>query len=619
MLGSMHSLPDPPQHRPLWRRPFALLILPILLLAAVIAPVLIHLQYPEPRPERTAVDADWLLPSLPASNRRVLLLMIDGLAVEPFQRALDEGGMPNLSALLEDRPTRSMVAISSFPSATSPSVPQWLSGRYLDLDNLPMPPAVHAFDRETHELIRYVTQPDEWQWPVPTLFDALRGRPAVTVFEGRWDGPVSILTQYNMVGQALLEKIGASALSGGDSGPVETYLQLIDSVAAPVVSLVVLNEFDMTAHFHGPDSREARHALTRIDALIGRILQSLADTPSVPAGVDGGNRAPGPSDAEGHSLLDQTTILLFGDHGMAASGQFIDLPDFFSRQGLSAIDVSTISHVLLRERLGTLWTGWTDVILVAGGSNITQVYLRDRARGWSPGVGTKAGGSHAPDSLLRQRKLAEALTALDGVDQVMWRDGDDSVHVLARGAQEALIVTHGTGNRRRHAYLVGSADQPDPFRYLEHPPTRALSCVGPLVDHCFHSTTNWLDASAASDYPGAVALVTMAFKPARFAGNLMVNARRGYSFLRGQFGDHGNLDRAAMLTPLVLNGPGLSVCEESHQPRLVDIYPSVAILLGAGADDPAFAPLDGRILDAVACAAPRTLPQGPRSDSLPQN
>ena len=80
----------------------------------------------------------------------------------------------------------------------------------------------------------------------------------------------------------------------------------------------------------------------------------------------------------------------------------------------------------------------------------------------------------------------------------------------------------------------------------------------------------------------------------------MIAARRGYTFLRGQQGDHGNLDPDAMFTPLVINGPGVTPRPESHQPRLVDIYPSAAVLLGAAIDDPAFAALDGRVLDCVA-------------------
>ena len=79
----------------------------------------------------------------------------------------------------------------------------------------------------------------------------------------------------------------------------------------------------------------------------------------------------------------------------------------------------------------------------------------------------------------------------------------------------------------------------------------------------------------------------------------MVTLKPGYSFIRNQKGDHGNLERSAILTPLILNGPGVTPCTESHQPKLVDLYPSVSVLLGAAPDDPAFNKLDGRVLDCV--------------------
>ena len=43
----------------------------------------------------------------------------------------------------------------------------------------------------------------------PTI--TTRDLPAITVFEGRWDGPTAILTQLNLAWQAAFEAIGAEA------------------------------------------------------------------------------------------------------------------------------------------------------------------------------------------------------------------------------------------------------------------------------------------------------------------------------------------------------------------------------------------------------------------------
>jgi len=409
---------------------------------------------------------------------------------------------------------------------------------------------------------------------VPTLFDAVAGRPSVTVFEGRWDGPVAILTQYNLVGQAFLEAIGAAAFSGGDRGPVEAYIDLLDSSELPALSLVVFNAYDMASHFHGPDSTEALNALATIDTLIGEIVATLERHPPV-----------------GAAFLD-TSIILFGDHGMSPSGRFIDLADFFTTRGLATVDVSTVAHVLLRERLGSLWTNWTDVILVAGGSNITQVYLRDEESGWR-----EPDDPRAREATLTA--LARDIAALEGVDQVLMRDADGAVRVMD-DVSSSRVLTQGRGTTRRFAYVIDAATSRDPFGYVDDPRTQPLVCRAPVRAECYHSLTEWLDSSIDTTYPGAVPMLPKAFEPAQFAGDLMVAADVGYTFLSGQQGDHGHLHRDSMLTPLVINGRGVRACPQPHQPKLTDIFPTAAVLLGTPVDDPAFDRLDGHVLACVA-------------------
>jgi hypothetical protein len=79
----------------------------------------------------------------------------------------------------------------------------------------------------------------------------------------------------------------------------------------------------------------------------------------------------------------------------------------------------------------------------------------------------------------------------------------------------------------------------------------------------------------------------------------MVTARPGWSFLDNQRGDHGNLEREAVLTPLVLSGAGIDANATLPLVRLIDIYPTAAVLLGADPGDPALAGLDGKVLPGV--------------------
>lgn len=573
-------------------------ILAILLLAAsALVAVRLLPQSPEPgdqqivnNPAATRTPSRPVLPRIVPNGRRLLLLMIDGLAVEPFETLLDAGELPAIGSLLERRPSVSLQAISSFPSATSPSVPEFISGRYAEIDSLPAPGAVHAFDREQRRVVRYVTQPDAWQWPLPTLFEATRELPAITVFEGRWDGPTAILTQLNLAWQAAFEAIGAEALSGGDRGPVEAYLRAVRGSRPPVLSLVVLNEYDMAAHFNGPRSPQARTALVNTDRLVGEIVSTLGNTPG----------------SAGGSMLDETTVVLFGDHGHVESGRHVDLVAFFRQRGLEAVDVSTLPHVMFRERLGTLWTEWPDAILVSGGSNVTQIYLRQATGVW----GTQE--SRSMVETLREpvrpepATLAGAIAAVEGVGQVLWTDPEGTVQVLAAIGSAARILVRERAGEKVFAYVVADDADADPFGYLNDAATAALVCrAGGVGEACFFTRTEWFDRSFDTRYPGAVALIPKAFQPQRFTGDLIVTLLPGYSFLRNQKGDHGNLERDAILTPFILNGPGLVPGAETHRPRLVDIYPSAAVLLGADPDDPAFTGLDGRVLDCVRRATGR--------------
>ena len=53
-------------------------------------------------------------PQLPSHGPRLLLLMIDGLGIRPFQTALEAGKLPHIQALMAARPTSSLHAISTF-------------------------------------------------------------------------------------------------------------------------------------------------------------------------------------------------------------------------------------------------------------------------------------------------------------------------------------------------------------------------------------------------------------------------------------------------------------------------------------------------------------------------
>ena len=537
--------------------------------------------------QETATGGDE--PSVPVLNpgeRHVLLLMLDGLPAVPFEEALAAHELPNLERLFASRPTLRTRALSTFPSSTAPSVPDLLSGRWVEEDEFPAPNAIYAFDREQRRMARYLTQPDIWSWPVPNLFDAAAraGLSSETVFEGRWKSSESILTTGSIARSAALEMLGASEFVGGDSRPVEELISQFEKRGVPRVMLVVFNETDLKGHFHGPASPELRHALVATDGLIGELAGALARA-----------KAPG-----GRSVLDETSIILFGDHGMAASGKFLDLEELFRRRGLVAYDASTAAHVVLRERLGARWTRWPDVILVSGGSNITQIYLRSPSGGWTEGAAA------LPKEVERARRRPEVeeierqLLELPGVNQVLRRVAPHEVEIQADGNRIAWVIERGDGKDRRWAYVVPDGAAADPLCYLADPAVAPLVArSGSLSPSDFFDADTWIERTWNARYPAAVPLVQKAFHPQRFTGDLIVTAHLGWSFVKNQHGDHGNLERDVMFTPLVLNGAGVEGGAALSGARLIDIYPTAAVLLGADRNDPALTALDGRVLPGV--------------------
>lgn len=526
------------------------------------------------------VAADLRVPTLAPKGRHLVLLMIDGLPLEPFAAALAGHELPHLERLFARGPVIRAQAISTVPSATAPSLPELLSGRWAAAQDSSAPNAVHAFDRDERRIVRYLTEPDTWAWPVGNLFDAATraGLSAVTVFEGRWEGPESILTTAAVARAAALEVIGDTEASG-DASPVDAFLRRIRERGVPDLSLVVFNDVDLKGHFHGPASAEVRRALVATDAHIGRIAEALrkARTPS------------------GGSVLDETTFILFGDHGMVASGRFLDLTAFLATRGLTAFDAATLTHVVFRERLGEAWTRWPDAILVSGGSNITQVYLRRPSGGW------RDGGDATPGEATHRHPdvwaLARSLADLPGVGQVLRQVEGGAIEVRAARGVIAHIVERGTDGRREWAYTVPAGARDDPFGYLGAP--AAASVVSRSGSPVFYDADTWMQRTVALRYPGVVPLIPKAFHLERFTGDLMVTALPGWSFLRNQRGDHGNLERDAMLTPLVLFGAGVTSATSATTVRLVDIFPTAAVLLGASPDDAALGGLDGRVLPGV--------------------
>jgi arylsulfatase A-like enzyme len=520
-------------------------------------------------------------PAAPGARPRLLVLCVDGLRAEVFERLLAEGRLPAIERLMKSRPSTLGRALASFPSSTAPSVPEFLTGMYADRTTS-MPRAIHAFDRESGAARRYSLEPAAWEDGTPTLFTLLdsRGETSYNLFEGHFEGSVSFSSRREMIWGGILETLRLHVYNP-DRSLLRRFRRMVEVRGMPPrAAFLMFNSVDLAGHMRSPESKRYEDALVRLDRLLRDEL------------FDWMGRYPLPG---GGSYLDDTTVAIFGDHGMESSGRFVDLPGALKRRGLKVVDMGTVFQVAVREKLSRKWAARPDVVLAPGGSNVTQAYLRRAGGSWGSG----------PAGAAATAGIAGVLADVPGVEFVIRRVADDRLELRAKGRRPAVLVQDGDGGARRFAYLVGPGPGEDPLGYLADPAASRLvqfvdgSLDGPVRPAAFHSFDEWHLASEDTMYPAAVPLILKGCASGPTQGDLVLTSAPGWSFLRHTQGDHGGLRRDSIETSLVLAGPMVLPGASLAGSRLIDLLPTFLDLLGLVAEPEYLASLDGRPLRVV--------------------
>jgi len=348
----------------------------------------------------------------------------------------------------------------------------------------------------------------------------------------------------------------------------------------------VFNSVDLAGHLRSPESKRYEEALENLDRLLQEEL------------LDWMERYPLPG---GGSYLDNTTIAIFGDHGMESSRKFVDLEDELGPRGYKVVDMGTVFQVAVREKLSRRWSEKPDVVLAPGGSNVTQVYLRRGDASWGDG----------PAGPEETERIARLLSDAPGVEFVIRRLADDRLELRAQGGRTAVLALRGDGTDRRFAYRVGPGPGVDPLGYLADPEASRLVDAaggpldGPFSPGAFHSFDDWHLATEATLYPAAVPLILKGCASGETQGDLVITSAPGWSFLRHTQGDHGGLRRDSIETTLLLVGPAVRPGASLAGSRLIDLLPTFLDLLGLAAEPDYLASLDGRALDVTRTDEPK--------------
>jgi alkaline phosphatase D len=234
----------------------------------------------------------------PVSSPRVLLIGLDG-----FRPEMLDWDAPNLKALAA-RGVRAEAMIPVMPSVTFVNFYSLATGLYPENHGMV---ANYPYDAEAREHFQQATGPTEERW---------------------WQGePIWVTAEKQGLKTAIMFWLGSEVPHDGVRPSIWTpyqhekpYQERVDEVLAwydvpdaerPRFAAVYFDRVDTVTHYTGPNSADAKAAVTEIDAYVGQLIDGL----------------------KARGLADTTTVIIVSDHGMAYTppdqvldvGEYIDL------------------------------------------------------------------------------------------------------------------------------------------------------------------------------------------------------------------------------------------------------------------------------------------------------
>jgi len=240
-----------------------------------------------------------LLVALAASSDlrpTIILVSLDGWRWDYDQYA----DVPALRSLSE-RGVRAAHLISSFPTKTFPNHYTIVTGLYpghhgIVANNIRDPTTGRMFSMGARKEVQ-----DPMWWGGEPIWVTLRraGQLSAPLFWVGSEAPIG--GAHARYWKSFDEKLSGPAL-------VDQVLRWLDLPASerPTFLTLYFSDVDTAGHAHGPESRQVREAIARVDGYLGRLLSGL----------------------QRRRLLDRVNIVVTSDHGMSATSRerviFID-------------------------------------------------------------------------------------------------------------------------------------------------------------------------------------------------------------------------------------------------------------------------------------------------------
>ncbi len=516
----------------------------------------------------------WLVagPVHSAAGDTVLLLEIDGARHRTVAELYRRGRLPGLRRLARDKGGRFLRTITTFPSATAPSLPELLVGRYSDRCQADLLRRVQGFDRTTGRIDRYEFERKAWDTRDVDLFDlvARSGRRSFSYFEGEFRN--ASVNDFNPLGYRIEFATGYARLPtiNYDRQVMSAVLRdLKNEKPPPALVFIGLGAADIAGHARGPEHPDYAKAIVENDAQLLRLIAVLEATPH----------------PKGGSVYQHSAFFVFGDHGMAPTREHLSIGRSLNQAGIITGDGADLGAMLQASLLKD-WYQNVDAVVLGIGSNVAELQVRRRTpRGQRrPWVERPALAELRDMPVSRGRgggsvDLVSYLVGHVGMEMVMVAEGPGRVQVFSPGGGEALVVREGPPEApRRFAYQVRRTDARgrDPLGYLQEPAARALITPAHAAQLAFHSTRAWFDATAHCAQPLGPPLIPKAFDPHPTAPDILLVARPDFGFLPVVKGDHGSLQIESSVSFLLAAAPGLEPgLRDGDTVRLIDVHAEV--------------------------------------------
>jgi arylsulfatase A-like enzyme len=510
-------------------------------------------------------------------DKSVVILFVDGMDHRTFTRLLYEGRLPRIGRRFLGQGVTVERAVTSIPAMTYPNTVTLMTGRF---------PGHHHivgnqwFDRRTLGRPDYITAEGyrtvnhDFRWP--TLYEVLPEYFSVNALGTVYRGVTQNVDYENVegVGWFLGLFTNVDELS---AGCLEDVGDLANRVKRwPSLLTFYFPGVDETGHLFGSDSQAYANALVSVDVQIGRILDAI----------------------DGAGLAGQTYFVLVTDHGHAPtrSAHSIDLHRWLRKHRRLNIHDGALAGGDYGDRLAHL--NRHDALIVNGSYRRIAIHLRGAAGWMNPPAAEDI------NRVVGHAGTEGRLCDVPGIGLLALRNGPSSVRILSRRG-EALV------RRRSDAAGVTYCLEPlragvnadgDPLGYCQAPETRSF------VEAGWHSSREWLAATAGTKYPDFVPQIVEYFDSAR-AGDILAFADEGWAFSNHKLGEHGSALADDMLIPMFFAGPDLPQGGRISTARLVDVMPTVVDLLGESRRLKEIPPIDGiSLLPQLRDAAPPSAP-----------